>query len=272
MITLTPLKEFHTPIVAVCINPDIFEGKSISEIAQLPVTEGNKKNRLGNLFKIDVDSAETPNITVNANVSKVKRICMGMEKGEVVINGEAGMHLGEKMTGGKIVVNGNVSGWVGSAMKGGTIEIHGNAGDYLASPYRGSSVGMRGGEIVVDGNVGSDCACYMKGGVIKIRGNAGPFLGFHMSKGTIYVEKECKTRVGTSMTGGKIVVSGFLEEVMPSFTIDAIKPKVKIDDKEKATGPFYVFIGDLAEHGSGKVYVSKATNPHLGPIYDKYLD
>ena len=131
---------------------------------------------------------------------------------------------------------------------------------------------MRGGEIVVDGNVGSDCACYMKGGVIKIRGNAGPFLGFHMSKGTIYIEKECKTRVGTSMTGGKIVVSGFLEEVMPSFTVDAIKPKVKIDDKEKATGPFYVFIGDLAEHGSGKVYVSKATNPHLGPIYDKYLD
>ena len=75
-----------------------------------------------------------------------------------------------------------------------------------------------------------------------------------------------------TFTKGKIVVSGFLEEVMPTFTVDDIKPKVKIDDKEKATGPFYVFSGDLAEHGKGKLYVSKAANPHLGAIYDKYLD
>ena len=272
MITLTPLREFQAPVVADCINPDIFKGKSLTEIAELSVNEGNRKKKLSDLFKIDNYSSETPSITINSDVSKVKRICMGMEEGEVIINGNVGMHLGEKMTGGKIVVNGNVSGWAGSAMKGGTIEIHGDASDYLASPYRGTSIGMRGGEIIVDGNIGSDCACYMKGGVIKIRGSAGPFLGFHMIKGTIWVEKECKTRVGTSMTGGKIIVSGFLEEVMPTFTVDDIKPKVKIDDKEKAAGPFYVFSGDLAEHGKGKLYVSKVSNPHLGAIYDKYLD
>jgi len=272
MITLTPLKEFQAPIVADCINPDVFKDKSPNEIAELPVNEGNRKKKLSDLFKIENNSSETPNITINSDVSKVKRICMSMERGEVIINGNVGMHLGEKMSGGKIVVNGNVSGWAGSAMKGGIIEIHGDASDYLASPYRGTSIGMRGGEIIVDGNVGSDCACYMKGGVIKIKGNAGPFLGFHMIKGTIYVEKESKTRVGTSMTGGKIIVSGFLQEIMPTFTVDDIKPKVKIDDKEKATGPFYVFSGDLAEHGKGKLYVSKAANPHLGAIYDKYLE
>ena len=32
------------------------------------------------------------------------------------------------------------------------------------------------------------------------------------------------------MTGGKIVITGTVEEVMPSFTIDSVKPKVKIDD------------------------------------------
>jgi formylmethanofuran dehydrogenase subunit C len=272
MITLTPLKKFQLPITAESLNPDVFEGKSVTEIAELPVYEGNRREKLGNLFKIEEDSAEVPSITINGDVSKVKRIGMGMEKGEIVINGNAGMHLGEKMVGGKITVNGNADGWTGSAMNGGLIEIHGDASDYLASPYRGTSVGMRGGEIIVDGKVGSDSACYMKGGVIKIKGDAGPFLGYHMLKGTIYVKKDCKTRVGASMTGGKIIVTGFLEEVMPTFTVDEIKSKVKVDDKEKAAGPFYVFLGDLAENGKGKLYVSKEVNPHLSAIYDKYLE
>ena len=103
------------------------------------------------------------------------------------------MHLGEKMAGGKITVNGDAGEWAGSAMKKGLIEIHGNASDYLASPYRGVSEGMKGGKIVVDGNVGSDSGCYLRGGLIKIKGNAGPFLGFHMSDGTIHVEKNARS-------------------------------------------------------------------------------
>jgi formylmethanofuran dehydrogenase subunit C len=272
MITLTPLKKFQAPITAPSINPDVFEEKSVAEIAELPVYEGNRKKKLGNLFKIEKNSEEMPSITINGDVSKVKRVGMGMEKGEIVINGNAGMHLGEKMLGGKITVNGNAEGWTGSAMKGGVIEIHGDASDYLASPYRGTSVGMRGGEIVVDGKVGSDSACYMKGGVIKIKGGAGPFLGYHMKKGTIYVEKECKTRVGASMTGGKIIINAFLEQVMPTFTVEEMKAKVKMDANEKAKGPFYLFAGDVAEHGKGKLYVLKLANPHLSTLYDKYLE
>jgi formylmethanofuran dehydrogenase subunit C len=130
---------------------------------------------------------------------------------------------------------------------------------------------MKGGKIVVDGNVGSDSAVFMKGGVIKIRGDAGPFLGFRMSDGAIHVEKKAATRIGASMTGGKIIVSGLLEEPMPTFTIDSIKPKVKLDDTETVAGPFYVFLGDLAENSTGgKLFVSKANNPHLGQ-YEKFL-
>jgi formylmethanofuran dehydrogenase subunit C len=272
MVTLVPLKQFVTPIMAASISPDHFEDKCLAEIAELPVYEGNTKRKLRDLFKITQDSAGNSTITINGDVSKVKRIGMGMKQGEIIINGNAGMHLGEKMAGGKITVNGNAGGWTGSAMEGGQIEIHGDGSHYLASPYRGTDVGMLGGEIVVDGKVGSDCACYMKGGIIKIKGGAGPFLGYHMIKGTIYVEKECQTRVGASMTDGKIIVAGALEEVMPTFTVDDIKKKAKVDDNEKATGPFYVFVGDLAEHGKGKLFVSKEANPHLGAIYDKYLE
>ncbi len=156
-------------------------------------------------------------------------------------------------------------------MKGGLIEIHGNGSDYLASPYRGSDTGMKGGKIVVDGNVGSDSCCYLKGGVVKIRGDAGPFLGFRMKDGAVHVEKKCASRVGANMSGGKIIISGALEEPMPTFSIDSIKPKVKLDDTETVQGPFYMFIGDLAENNTGgRLYVSKASNPHLNG-YEKFL-
>lgn len=270
MIVLTPLKKFTFPVYAECINPDIFQGKNAAEIADLPVYEGNTPKKLSDLFQITEDPAPTPNITINGDVGEVRRIGMGMKNGEIVINGNAGMHLGEKMHAGKITVNGNADGWTGSDMKGGLIEIHGDASDYLASPYRGSSVGMHGGKIIVDGNVGSDSACYMHGGVIKIKGNVGPFLGFRMSDGVVHVEKNATTRLGANMSGGKIVISGFVEEMMPTFTIDSVKPKVKIDDTESVQGPFYVFLGDLAEMGSGKIFVSKANNPHL-KTYEKFL-
>jgi formylmethanofuran dehydrogenase subunit C len=271
MIVLTPLKKFTFPINADCINPDIFQGKDTAEIANLTVFEGNKLRKLQDLFKIEEDTAETPNITINGDVSEVRKIGAGMKNGEIVINGNVGMHLGEKMAGGKITVNGDVCQWAGASMKKGIIEIHGNAGDYLASPYRGTTDGMKGGKIVVDGDVGSDSGAYLHGGLIKIKGNnVGQFLGFHMSNGTIHVEKNASTRLGANMMGGKIIVSGFIEEVLPSFTIDSVKPKVKVDETESAAGPFYVFLGDLAEKGTGKIFISKANNPQL-KIFEKYL-
>jgi formylmethanofuran dehydrogenase subunit C len=271
MITLIPKRKFEVPVQAACISPDVFKGKSITEIANLPVTEGNRQLKLCDLFEITEDNAETPTITINGDVSKVKRIGSCMKTGEIVINGDCGMHTGEKMLGGKITVNGNVGGWTGNEMKAGTIEIHGDAGDYLASPYRGSSsTGMKGGLITVDGKVGSDVGCYLHGGVLKIGGGAGRFLGYHMSDGAILVDKETDTRAGACMTGGKIVITGTIEEVMPTFTIDSVKAKVKIDDTQSVAGPFYVFLGDLAEHGTGKIFVSKANNPQL-KTYEKYL-
>jgi formylmethanofuran dehydrogenase subunit C len=91
-----------------------------------------------------------------------------------------------------------------------------------------------------------------------------------MRGGTVHVEKNVGNRVGACMTGGKIVVSGFLEEIMPTFTVDGVKANVKIDEDDKVTGPFYVFLGDLAERGNGKLFVSKANNPKLS-TYERFL-
>lgn len=271
MIVLTLLRKLQFPVMAECITPAAFKGKTVEEIAAFTIWEGNKEKKLGDIFRIEEDQAETPNITINGDAAEVRRVGSGMKEGEIIVNGDIGMHLGEKMSGGKITVNGNAGQWAGSEMKGGLLEIHGNANDYLASPYRGSDAGMRGGKIIVDGNVGSDSGVFMKKGVIKIHGDAGPFLGFRMRDGAIHVEKKAANRVGASMSGGKIIVSGSLEEPMPTFTIDSIKPKVKLDDTETVTGPFYVFLGDLAETGSaGKLFVSKTNNPQLS-TYERFL-
>jgi len=274
MVTITPKKEFKQPIFAECITPDALKDKHPDEIAQLKVWEGNKQLNFGELFKTEDDAnaqnAESFTITLKGDFGKVRRVGYGMSMGEIYVEGNVGMYLGQKMCGGKITVIGNAEGWAGSEMKDGTIEIHGNAGDYLASPYRGSTVGMHGGKIIVHGNVGTDAAVYMHGGIIKIYGNTGQFLGFRMRDGTIHVLQNADTRVGASMTGGKIVVSGFLQEVMPTFTLDSIKPKVKIEEGDTANGPFYMFIGDLAERGEGKLYVSKDKNPQL-KHYERFL-
>jgi formylmethanofuran dehydrogenase subunit C len=155
-------------------------------------------------------------------------------------------------------------------MKGGTIEIHGNAGDYLAAPYRGSTKGMHGGKIVVHGNVGSEVGACMKKGTIKVCGNTGQFVGIRMHEGTIYVQGNCDERAGACMTDGKIIVGGKLQSILPTFTVESIRPRVKVDENETAQGPFYLFLGDLAECGKGKLYVSKQKNPQLGS-YGRFL-
>jgi formylmethanofuran dehydrogenase subunit C len=274
MIRLQPTKEFKLPITAECITPDVFQAMSLNEIGMQKIWEGNKQKRLDELFKIDnskdTTASESTMISISGDVSKVKRIGAQMKNGGITINGNVGMHLGEEMAGGKITVNGDVGSWAGSMMKNGAIEIHGNAGDYLAAPYRGSTKGMHGGKITVNGNVGNEAGAHMKRGTIKILGNTGQFVGLRMHDGTIQVQGDCDARAGACMIAGKIVIEGKLESILPSFTVDTIKPKVKIEENETVQGPFYVFLGDLAECGNGKLYVSKQNNPQM-IIYDKFL-
>jgi len=238
----------------------------------LELWEGNRQRNLGDLFHIEGESSATPEelcIQVFGDVHKVRRIGASMSQGEIVIHQDAGTHLGEEMRGGKITVGGNADSWTGAMMKNGVIEVKGNAGDYVGAAYRGSVKGMRGGSIIIHGNAGNELGCFMRKGLIKVYGNVGQFVGMHMKNGTIFVGGNSEGRAGAEMTGGKIVVCGNVPSVLPTFNIDSPKEKVKINGEE-ATGPFYLFIGDLTEEGEGKLYVSKASNSHL-KFYDQYL-
>jgi formylmethanofuran dehydrogenase subunit C len=273
MITLYPKRLFKAPLDAQCITPDIFSEKSVSKIAELQIWEGNRKRNLNQLFKIEYNTknqSKEMTIQILGDARKVRRIGAKMSSGKIIIDGDAGMHLGEEMQGGTIVVTGRAGSWTGCMMKKGLIQIKGDAGDYIGAAYRGSSHGMNGGKIVVHGNAGNEVGCFMRSGLIRIDGNVGQFVGIHMRNGTITVQGSSKGRDGAQMNGGKIVVCGHTPSILPTFTIDSIKPKVKING-EDVKGPFYKFAGDLAEGGNGKLFVSQIQNPHL-KFYEKYLE
>jgi len=271
-VTLHLKKKLKIPVDGGCISPNVFAGKSIDEIAKLTIWEGNHKRTLGNIFEIKRKNGQTPEkttIQLVGDLSRIRKVGADMTDGEVKIQGNVGMHLGEKMKGGTITVEGNAGSWTGSEMEGGTIVIKKNAGDYIGGAYRGSSKGMKGGKIIIHGNAGTEVGCYMRKGMIQIRGNVDQFVGIRMKKGTILVQGKAKERPGAFMKGGKIILCDHVESILPTFTIDSIKSKAKAEG-EPIQGPFYLFIGDLAEGGNGKLYVSKNGNGHLKP-YEELL-
>ena len=272
LITLYPKRLFKVPVEAECISPDVLAEKSAKEIATLQIWEGNRKRTLGDLFKIkhETDSpTEEFTIRICGDVSKVRKIGAKMSMGNIIVEGDADMHLGEEMKGGIITVTGNADSWTGSMMKNGTIEIKGNAGDYIGASYRGSTQGMSGGKIIIHGNAGYEVGCFMRKGLIKVHGDIGRFAGIHMRDGTIFIQGNSEGRAGAQMINGKIVVCGYIPSILPTFTIDDIRPKVKVNE-ENVEGPFYRFVGDLADGGDGKLFVSKTKNPHLSS-YEEYL-
>ncbi len=253
------------PIDGESITPNVFVGKSDDEIAQLLLWKGNRKVPIKELFTVEGSANESINkiaIRIEGDLSNVNRVGSGMTEGEILIEGNAGMHLGLEMQGGKITVNGSTGSWLGASMQGGTIEVEGNTGDYVGAPYRGSIKGMKGGTIVVHGNAGTEVGSYLRNGFIEIKGSVGQFVGIHQKKGTIFIGGDVGSRAGAFMTGGKIIVGGHIESLLPTFTIDSLKKKAKIKERV-IEEPFYLFVGDRAEHGKGKLYVLKSKNKHL---------
>jgi len=269
-ITLKPRQNLRFPVDGRTISPDFFQGKSKSEIEELKAFCGNREVPLSYLFRIMMDEGSNETILkLSGDLSRVRFIGAGMSTGQVIIEGDVGMHLGEGMKGGSILVNGDAGSWVGSAMKGGRIEVKGNAGDYVGAAYRGSTEGMNGGEIIIHGNVGNETGLFMRNGLIKIGNDVGQFTGVHMVDGTILVQGNSGGRDGAEMKGGKVVVLGQVKSVLPTFTVESVRKTVKVGN-EPVQGPFYVFTGDTAEYGQGKLYVATGPNPIL-KSYDKYL-
>lgn len=270
---MRPKRPFRVPVEAGGITPDALAVRSIDEMGAMQVWEGNRRRLLTELFVIEGKPGASPGepiVRFIGDLSKVRRVGAGMSVGALVIEGNCGMHLGEEMRGGSIRVIGDVGPWAGSMMRGGTIEVYGNAGDYLGGGYRGGVIGMRGGGIVVHGSAGNEVGHFMKGGTIEVLGNVGQFTGIHMGGGTILIDGDSEGRAGAEMVGGKIVICGYTPSVLPTFTFEDIRKKVKVDGGE-TQGPFYMFSGDLTGEGDGRLFISVNRNPHL-KAYERFVE
>jgi len=264
-LVITPVREFKIPVTAECISPDCVAGRSLREIELTEVWEGNRRVKLGSLFKVQGETGRTAKdctIRIAGNVGAVRRIGFGMTEGAIEIDGDAGMYLGEEMRGGSIAVTGNAGSWLGTRMRSGHIEVKGNAGDSVGGSVRGGTKGMRGGMITIHGDSGTETAAWMQNGIIKVKGNCDLYAGIHMKNGTLLVEKNCAGRVGAYMKNGRMIVLGNVGGILTSFQFEEVRASAKAGD-EKIPGPFYVFSGDVNEDGGGRLFARTAENPDL---------
>ncbi len=261
------------PTEAGILSPDELSSRSIEEICNTVIREGNRSIKLGSIFAVKGDEKVFPAelcVTVSGNVEKIRRLGYQMRSGVLKIVGNAGMYVGEEMCGGRISVEGNVGSWLGSKMQGGTIEVYGDAGDRVGSSYRGSRNGMKNGEIVIHGKAGVETGCWMSNGTIRVKRGVGMFPGINMCGGVILIEGDCDGRAGAGMRGGRVVICGKINDVLPSFTIEEVRSMVRVGE-ERIEGPFYVFRGDVGSEETGRLFVSVTRNSHLN-WYERFLE
>jgi formylmethanofuran dehydrogenase subunit C len=265
MITLR-LKEIPTvPLEAEALTPDRMVGQSNAAIRALPVFLGKRQCRLDEFF--DVEGADSVQLVIHGDASRVKCIGREMSRGQITIHGNAGMHLGAYMKGGSIEVTGNGSDWIGAEMTDGLIRIRGNAGGQIGAAYRGSLAGMKGGAILVGGAAGMEVGMRMRRGVIVIGGAVRDFAGLQMKGGTIILCGGAEIRTGAWMFRGTIVSLTPIK-LLPTFayasayTPTFLRVYAKFLEKlgvtipmDSAGGTYLRYSGDSSVPGKGEIFV-----------------
>lgn len=242
-LTTKPREKPFLPVEAECIVPENFIGNR-----DLFVYEGNKKRRLEDLFSIrkdgNVNSPEKVMVILRGDTGRIKRVGEYMSSGQIMIEGDIGMHCGNFMRSGQIEIKGDADGWLGREMRGGSILCHGDAGHYCGSGYRGEKRGMRGGTIEVIGNAGDFLAENLTGGEIHVHGNAGMFAGAEMRGGRLIIDGDA-TMPGANMTKGTCIVRGRVHAMLPTFAF------------EREEEGMLVLQGDIAGRGKGELKIAK---------------
>jgi formylmethanofuran dehydrogenase subunit C len=266
------------PLEAETISPDKFAGRSETEIKNLIVYHGNEEKTIGDFFDVKGKGEEVNEIKIiiDGNLSKVKRIGEKMTGGEIIINGDVGMHIGNHMSGGKILVNGNADDWAGAMLNGGELEITGDSGHYVGAAYRGFWKGMQNGIIRVHGKIGDEALTWVNGSKPAKRfptlicGSAGSFLGIHGHGGTIIVEGNCERCIGADQVRGTIVVKGKISRLLPSYKKVGNVQEIELMSGEIIKGKFIEYSGDHSvekNHSKIDKKTEKISNSSNGRLF-----
>ena len=271
MITLKLKEQPNVPLEAEVLSPDRTVGLANDAIRALPIFLGKRQRRLDDFF--EVQGADSDELEIHGDLSKVKWIGQGMSRGRITIKGNAGMHLGAHMKGGIIEVSGNASDWIGAEMTAGLIRIAGNAGGQVGAAYRGSLAGMKGGAILIGGTAGLEVGMRMKRGIIAVGGLVRDFAGLQMKGGTIFLCAGAEIRTGAWMFRGTIVSLKPLP-LLPTFApasaytptflriyakhLQTLGVSIPIDPKD---GVYHRYSGDSSVPGKGEILVWQPRAP-----------
>jgi formylmethanofuran dehydrogenase subunit C len=214
LITLTLKETPPVPLEAEMLSPDVVAVMTNEEIRALPVYLGRRHRRVDDFFTVEGEASDE--LEIHGDARRVKWIGRGMTRGRVMVQGNAGMHLGAYMKGGAIEVSGDASDWVGAEMSGGFIRVHGDAGGQVGAAYRGSLSGMTDGTLIVDGSAGLEVGMRMKRGIIVVGKPVRDFAGLQMKGGTIILCGGAELRTGAWMNRGTIVSLTPIE-LLPTF-------------------------------------------------------
>jgi formylmethanofuran dehydrogenase subunit C len=259
-------KQPKFPLEADTISPDNFGGKNLSEIKDLTLYHGTEQVKLGEFFEVSGNSGDAKDIKIiiEGDLSNVKRIGEKMTTGEIVIEGNVGMHVANQMEGGKVTIKGDADDWAGAMLKGGELVIEGNAGNYVGAAYRGFWTGMEDGVIRVKGKVGNEAMLWARSSKgakkwpILYCGEAESFLGIHNHGGTIVVDGDVDRCAGADQAWGTIVIKGNLSRKLPSYKKVGEVEGVELPNGEKISGKFIEYSGDhtVKKETNGRLYIA----------------
>jgi formylmethanofuran dehydrogenase subunit C len=258
------------PVEAEYITPDNLAGKSLADIAALPLQHGNAQVPLGEFFTVEGDAGDG-DIRIEGDCSRVKWLGAGMTTGRLTLHGDAGMHLGAEMRGGVLDVYGNVGDWAGAEMRGGRLHVHGDAGHLAGAAYRGSRFGMCGGALLIDGKAGDEIGATMRRGLIAVGGASGDFAGVSMIAGSIFLFGRGGERPGAGMKRGTLAFFGSPPALLPSFRYACTYRPVflalylrqlrawgfAVDERYRA-GNWRRWCGDQVSLGKGEILLTDA--------------
>jgi formylmethanofuran dehydrogenase subunit C len=213
--------------------------------AQKVWVEGEGSARLGDLF--DIRGAPAPRIRLVGDLALLDGIGTGLATGEIVVEGDAGWHLGR-------------------GMSGGLIEVRGNVGPHAGAAEPGAKRGITGGEIIVRGSAGRQLGAGLRRGLIVVEGDADAGAGRAMLAGSIVVFGRIGPDPGLWSKRGSIVAFGALTPPAPyryactyrpphlSVTLMYLKARRGVPiTPEQLTGLYRRYSGDLAELGAGEI-------------------
>jgi formylmethanofuran dehydrogenase subunit C len=250
------------------LTPDRLAGLDVKAVERIALNTTRAPLCVADVFRVAEGDADR--VVIEGGSARFDNVGKGMSRGEVLLDGAAGLYAGRAMCGGRLQIRGNAGPWAASGLLGGRIEIGGDAGEHLGGSAPGERTGMAGGEVIVRGNAGERAGDHLRRGIIVVEGDAGEAPGSRMIAGTLIVCGGAGRLAGYLMRRGTLVLAQGAEPLPPTFVPvdggpDLLFLRLLASALESMSqraagvvrGPLRRFAGDMAVLGKGEIFVTR---------------